>query len=114
MILQSFKIAIAEAVKEGPGGSLATDYEKIVQLKINTFAHEKEVRIATKSMDVRKTLPVPDVVVGVYMGLNMPAKDREMLVAVVDMINKTRGRKIKKYNAKSVGKQYDVTFEAVG
>jgi len=28
---------------------------------------------------------------------NMPAKDREMLAAVVDMINKTRGRKIKKY-----------------
>ena len=108
-----FKAAVAEAVKEGPGGSLATDYEKIVHLKINTFAHEREVRIATKSLDVRKVLTVPDLVVGVYMGLNMPAKDREILGAVVDMINKTRGRKIEKYRAKSVGEQYDITFEFV-
>jgi DUF2971 family protein len=109
-----FKIAVAEAVKEEFGESLVAEYEKIVHLKINTFSHEREVRIATKSLDMRKTLAVPDVVIGVYMGLNMPAKDREMLAAVVDMINKTRGRKIKKYSAKSVGEQYDVTFEAIG
>jgi hypothetical protein len=63
---REFKSAVDEAVKEGFGGSLATDYEKIVQLKINTFAHEREVRIATKSLDLRKTLVVPNVVVGVY------------------------------------------------
>jgi hypothetical protein len=108
-----FKIAVEEAVKEVPGGALAIDYEKMVQIKINTFAHEREVRIATKSLDMRKALTVPDVVVGVYMGLNMPAKDREILGAVVDMINKTRGREIKKYSAISVGDQYEVTFDVV-
>ena len=77
-----FKIAVAEAVEEGPGGALAIDYVKIVHLKINTFYHEREIRIATKSLDVRNTLTVPDVVVGVYMGLNMPTKDREVLEAV--------------------------------
>jgi hypothetical protein len=45
------------------------------------------------------------------MGLNMPPKDREMLGAIVDMINETRDRNIKKYIAKNIGEQYEVIFE---
>lgn len=109
-----FKVALADAVSEETNGLLATDYEQVVQLKINTFAHEKEVRIATKSTDLRKTLTVPRVVVGVYMGLNMPETDRDMLGAIVDMINQTRGRQIKKFKAVTVDEHYRVTFETVG
>jgi len=109
-----FKVALADAISEAPYDSLVVDHEKVVLLKINTFAHEKEIRIATKSLDWRQTLLVPRVVVGVYMGMDMPESDRCMLEAIVDMVNETQDRQIKKFKATTVDEHYRVTFEAVG
>lgn len=110
-----FKVASEEAVVgELSDGSPIARHEEIVMLKINTFSHEEEIRLATKSLDARETLPVPNLVTGVYMGLNMPEKNREMLGQIVDMINKMPGRSIKKYIAKEFDDSYRVTFEEIG
>jgi hypothetical protein len=110
-----FKVA-SEGVVVGElsDGSPVARHEEIVMLKINTFAYEEEIRLATKSLDTRETLPVPNLVAGVYMGLEMPEKNREMLGKIVDMVNKMQGRSIKKYIAKAFDDSYRVKFEEIG
>lgn len=106
----SYKIEFEKHVTQLQFGGHSVDYEKMVMLKTTPFEHESEVRVVTKSLRLRSTLKVPGLVKSVYVGINMPASDRDFLEALVGMIRSTSGRAVKAYEAVALTNRYRLRF----
>lgn len=82
----------------------------LLKIKTTNFKHEKEIRLITKSFDIKNKLKVNELVEAVYLGLNMPPNQIKLIQNIVFMINKTSNRDICIYRAKDINKKNQIKF----